>query len=299
MTRPGMDHPHYDFSPIDRRPPLGWPDGKPLAVSVILYFEHWRTFRRPEAVSEPRFNDPFGNFEPDYRAFTLRQYGLRVGIFRLLAAFDRLPVKVTVAANAEAIENYPFLVEAFLKRGYEFAGHGINAREMISSRMSEAEEAAVIARTLETIEAATGTRPVGWISQDYGESTRTPQLLAEAGLDYVCDWANDDQPYKLKTTPGIVSIPNQADLDDIQLMWHRRIEARRYRDIIGDAADQLAAEGRESGRFLGVHLHPWLAGMPHRIRAVTGMLNGLGSRDDVWFAQAAEIARHARDAFAP
>src|SRR5207302_2120938 len=101
---------------------------------------------------------------------------------------------------------------------------------MLSSRMSETEERATIAASLETIARAAGTRPRGWIGQDYGESTITPQLLAEAGLSYVADWGNDDQPYWLQTQPPLASIPNQAEWDDVQMIWHRKVQAVIWRD---------------------------------------------------------------------
>lgn len=292
MSTPvGMDNPHYDFLPLPERAPLQWPGGAGLAVAVFLYFEHWHTHPAPDAVIEPRFQDPFGRFEPDYRAFSIRQYGLRVGIFRILDALDAHGLKVTVAANAEAAEHYPHLVEQFARRGYEFAGHGLNASQMISSRMSEQEEREHIEASLDRLERATGQRPRGWISQDYGESQRTPALLAQAGLAYVADWANDDQPYLLRTQPGLVSIPNQADLDDVQLLWHRRIASERYPEIIEEAAWQLAHEGKGSGRFLGIHIHPWLMGMPHRIRYLESALAGIARQEGVWLAKAEHVAQ--------
>jgi allantoinase len=300
MSAPlGMDHGLYDFSPMPGRPALTWPGGAGLAVSVFLYFEHWHTHPSPDAVNEPRFQDPFGRFEPDYRAFSIRQYGLRVGIFRILDALDAHGLKVTVAANAEAAEHYPYLVEQFARRGYEFAGHGLNASQMISSRMSEADEREYIAASLDRLERMTGQRPLGWISQDYGESQRTPDLLAQAGMTYVADWANDDQPYLMKTSPGLVSIPNQADLDDLQLLWHRRIASERYPEIMQAAALQLAEEGRDSGRFLGLHIHPWLLGMPHRIRYLESALSGIAGQGGCWFATASEVAQAAARQLAP
>lgn len=287
---PGMDHPHYRFSPLPQRPKLAWPGDKPLALTVFLYFEHWHTIPAPDAVIDKRFLDPFGRFDPDYRAFSIRQYGHRVGVFRVLDALDATSCKVTVAANAEAIAHYPYLVEQFLKRGYEFAAHGLNASQMASSQMTEADEIAFIGRSASAVERATGCKPAGWIAQDYGELARTPALLAEAGFAYVADWANDDQPYRMTTTRPLVSVPNQADLDDVQLLWHRRVETSRYAEIVQAGLAQLAQEGSRSARFAGLHIHPWLLGMPHRIRYLELTLRFLMESRDVWFATAAEVA---------
>ena len=285
-----MDHPYYLFSPLHKRPPLTWPKKLPLAVTVFLYFEHWHTHPIPKAVLEPRFQDPMGLFEPDYRAFSIRQYGLRVGIFRVLDALDASNLKVTVAANAEAIKHYPYLVDRFLKRGYEFAAHGLSSSHLASSRMTESDEISYVDKSIESVKNVTGRLPDGWIAQDYGESTRTPCLVAKAGLKYIADWANDDQPYPMTTTPSLISIPNQADLDDVQLLWHRRVANSNYVNILKSATDQLAHEGTASGRFLGLHIHPWLLGMPHRIKYIEAVITALSNREDTWFATASEVA---------
>ena len=293
----GMDHPHYIFSPLPHRIPLVWPQGLPLAMTVFLYFEHWHSHPAANAIIEPRFQDPLGRFEPDYRAFSIRQYGLRVGIFRVLDALDASNFKVTVAANAEAIEHYPYLVDHFVRRGYEFAAHGLSSSNLVSSQMTEFQEISYIEKSIASVEKATGRRPDGWIAQDYGESTRTPSLLARAGLKYLADWANDDQPYQMTTTPSLVSIPNQADLDDVQLLWHRRVPSSKYVNILQAAADQLAHEGTQSGRFLGLHIHPWLFGMPHRIKYLEAVLTSLSQRRDIWFATAGDVAAVASKQF--
>src|SRR3546814_18469352 len=119
---------------------------------------------------------------------------------------------------------------------------------MITSRLGEAQERAMIARSIAAVQDATGTRPRGWIGQDFGESARTPRLLAEAGLDYVADWPNDDQPYRMTTQPPLISIPCQAEWDDVHLLWHRRVFSHRYPELVAEAVSVLHAEGAGSGR---------------------------------------------------
>lgn len=293
--RPGMDHALYPFSPIHERSPLTWPGQAHLAAAVFLYLEHWALLPSSSAVRDPRFRDHYGDFQPDYRTYTWREYGNRVGIFRLLDALDRLNLPVTVAANATALVRYPYIVEQLLHRDYEFAAHGIDATEMLTSKMTEDEERHFIAASVEAVTRVTGQQPQGWIGQDYSESSRTPALLAEAGLRYLLDWPNDDQPYLMNTPSPIVSLPNQAEWDDVQVLWHRRVLSPRFPGLIEDAVGALSddAERTGSGRFFGLHLHPWLSGMPHRATYAVQALEGLARTEGIWFATAAEIVRHA------
>jgi len=296
---PGMDHDHYTYSALPGRPPLRWPDGARVAMAVVVHLEHWELDPPASALRDPRFRDPFGDFRPDYRTYTIREYGNRVGIFRIFDALDRHGIRATVAANASACARYPFLVEECRRRGWEFAAHGTHATRMVSSRMSEAEERAVIERSIAAITDATGDRPRGWVAQDFGETERTPRLLAEAGFRYLADWPNDDQPYRMTTSPPLVSIPYQAEWDDVQLLWCRRVPTPRYPALVEEAFAELHREGADSGRSFVLGLHPWLFGMPHRIRYLNAALDRLAAFDSVWRATLGEIADHVGTAGAP
>jgi peptidoglycan/xylan/chitin deacetylase (PgdA/CDA1 family) len=287
---PGMDHSLYPYSPMPARPVLAWPQGARVAFWVLLHLEYWELDAPEGALRDPRFVGEFGSYFPDYRSWTQRDYGNRVGIFRVLELLDRYQLKVTVAANSSALERYPYLVAELKRRGYEFAAHGSHATRMITSRMSEAEERAAIASSIEAVERATGRRPTGWLGQDYGESERTPQLLAEAGLDYVMDWPNDDQPYRMTVGKPFVSIPNHAEWDDVQLLWLRRVGMQTYAKVLGEAFDALHEEGAQSGRLFGLSLHPWLIGMAHRIGYLDQALRHIAGHRDVWQATSGEIA---------
>jgi allantoinase len=160
---------------------------------------------------------------------------------------------------------------------------------MITSKMSEAEEKAEIAEAIAAIEKAAGVRPKGWQGQDYGESQRTPQLLADAGLDYVIDWPNDDQPYPMKVGKKFVSLPNQPEWDDVQQLWLRRINTTRYPDLVGEAFELLHHEG---GQVFNLSVHPWLMGMPHRIKYLDEALRRIERFGNVWQTTPGEIAQH-------
>lgn len=293
MTRraQGMDHGLYRYSPSPQRPRLIWPGGARVAVCVYLYFEYLELEPPEGTVRDPRFHwRPI----PDVRQHSWHEYGVRVGIFRILELLDRFNLKVTVAANAEACDRYPYLIDAFCSRSYELAAHGSTASRMITSKMTEAEERGVIKDALTRITRATGRRPRGWIGQDYSESTRTPSLIAEAGLKYVADWPNDDQPYLMTVGDNFISIPNQAQWDDVQLLWDRRMQPPRYPEIVEAAFNQLYAEGEVSGKFFSLGLHPWLIGAPHRIRYLEEALNRFAGRSSVWLCTAEEVASHMR-----
>ncbi len=207
----------------------------------------------------------------------------------MLDVLDRYQIKAGVAVNGQAAERYPFLIEQFSKRGYEFIAHGSSANRMLSSKMSEAEEKAEIDGSIAAIEKAAGTRPKGWLGQEYGESQRTPRLLAEAGLDYVLDWPNDDQPYPMKVGKKFVSMPNQPEWDDVQQLWLRRINTPRYPDIVNDAFELLHREG---GQVFNLSIHPWLMGMAHRIKYLDEALRRIERFGNVWQTTPGEIAAH-------
>ncbi len=286
---PGMDNPWYDYVPFPKRPRLNWPKNARVAFCVLLHLEYYELLPDEKSVKDSRFVGEFGVYQPDYRTWTQREYGNRTGIFRVLDVLDRYQIKAGVAVNAMAAERYPFLVEQFKKRKYEFIAHGVSANRMISSKMTEAEEKAEIATSIAAIEKVAGVRPTGWLGQEYGESQRTPQLLADAGLDYVLDWPNDDQPYPMKVGRKFVSMPNQPEWDDVQQLWLRRINTTRYPDLVSDAFELLHHEG---GQVFSLSVHPWLMGMAHRIRYLDEALRRIERFGNVWQATPGEIARH-------
>jgi peptidoglycan/xylan/chitin deacetylase (PgdA/CDA1 family) len=288
----GMDNPWYDYAPFPKRPRLSWPRNGRIAFCVLLHLEHWQLMPEQGGHRDPRFVGEFGSYTPDYRTWTQREYGNRVGIFRVLEVLDRYQVRAGAPVNALAAQRYPYLVEQFKKRRYEFIAHGHSANRMITSQMSEQAERQEIAEALAAVERASGARPRGWQGQDYGESARTPKLLAEAGLDYVLDWPNDDQPYAMKVGRPLVSMPNQPEWDDVQQLWLRRIPTPRYPDLVGEAFELLHHEG---GQVFCLSVHPWLMGMPHRIRYLDEALRRIERFANVWHATPGEIAQHYRE----
>lgn len=287
----GMDHTLYSFRASSQRAELEWPAMARVAFAPVVYLEHWPLHPTPTGYADPRFRDPYGKFQPDYRTYTWREYGTRIGIFRLFEVLDRYGMTATLAVNADAVSHYPNLIDEALRRGWEIAAHGEVADAMVTSDMPAESERALIARCLDVLQGATGTRPKGWIAQDFSESIRSLDLLAEAGLDWVAHWPNDDQPYWMDTQPPLVSVPQLSELDDVECLWHRRVPTPRWPSMLDEALQVLAGEG---GRTAVVGLHPWLFGMPHRIRYLDEGLAHVARTQGVWATRVGDIAAHFR-----
>ena len=255
----GMDHDHYDWSPQNAtRAAIEWPEKTRVALCVIVTLEHMEWGSYPGSYQAPNLAGGYGPGPfPNVTAWSHREYGNRVGIFRVLDVLDKYGIKPTVAMDALTAEHYPFLVRHCMERRCEIIGHGISVNRMITSRMSEEEERAYIRTSMDALIRATGKPPVGWLGPEYGESARTPALLAQSGIRYVCDWVNDEQPYPLKVPEGkLYALPFELPLDDIYALWDRHIDIDRYGEMIKETFDTLYREGANNGRLLVMNLHP-------------------------------------------
>jgi allantoinase len=290
LRRPGMDHGLYDWTPIPRRPPLRWPGGARLAVWVVVYLEYWELDPPKDSYRAPGIHGTWWAHFPDYRTYSYREYGNRIGIFRIMEVLARHGIRATFAINGAAAPRYPRIIELALARGWEPAAHGTYATRMVTSRMSESQERAVIAESIDAVAHATGKRPRGWFAQDSGETQHTTTLLADAGITWLADWPNDDQPYRIGENRQLVSVPLQGEWDDVQLLWLRQIATSRYPGIVGAACDRLHADAADSGRLLGLGIRPWLLGQPYRIRYLDEALTRILAHDGIWKATAGEIA---------
>jgi peptidoglycan/xylan/chitin deacetylase (PgdA/CDA1 family) len=181
------------------------------------------------------------------------------------------------------------LIAACAARGFEPVAHGISASRMVTPRMTEAEERAHIETARDEL-AKIWPGATGWLGQDHGATARTTGILAEAGFAYSLDWANDDEPYR--NASGLLALPPPAEYDDVQTLWLRRVPVARWPGLLRDALDRLLAEPR-GGRVLGIGIHPWMLGAPHRIRYLRASLQDLASREGVHFATAGALAAEA------
>lgn len=285
--RYGMDHEHYEWSPIPDRRTLSWPDNNRVAFCVIINLEHLEWMSEEPYFHVATLHDrPF----PDYRNYSQRQYGHRVGIFRLLGVLEKYGIKPTVAIDVLTLENYPYLVKYCIDKGFELIGHGISINRMITSQMSAREEKTYIHDSLSRFVEATGVFPKGWIGPGYGESYRTPSLLAEAGITYVCDWVNDEQPYRMKTSKGeVFALPLMLDMDDEFALIERRYPVDDYAKLIKEGFDTIYSDAKDSGRVLAINLHPWIIGQPYRTVYLDHVLDYISGRKGVWLASGGEI----------
>ena len=288
--RPGMDHEHYEWSPVHRRGTLRWPGNARIALSVVITLEkmEWIAPEGSFTVTLPGgiADRPF----PDYARISHREYGHRVGIFRVLDVLERHGLKATVAMDVQTAEANPYLVDHCLQRGCEIIGHGVSASQMITSRMPEEEEREYLHASVEALRRATGVAPKGWLGPEHGESDRTPGLLAEAGLSYVCDWVNDEQPYAMTSgAGGLFALPLMWELDDINALWDRKVPIDRYGQLIQESFDGLYRDSAETGRLMAFNLHPWLIGQPFRISFLDQALSYVVRRQGVWAATGSEV----------
>ena len=291
QRRLGMDHEHYDWSPLNSRGILRWPNDARVALCALVSLDHME-WQPPEGsfqagnLAGGSAARPF----PDYTRMSHREYGHRVGIFRVLDALEQSGIPATVAMDSLTAENYPYLVRHCLDRGCEIIAHGVSASRMITSNMTVEEEKSYIRESIDAITSATGSAPRGWLGPEYGESTRTPQLLAEAGLAYVCDWANDEQPYHLKSPDGeIAALPVMWELDDVGAIANRKVHVHRYGDLLKEGFDRLYHDGATNGRVLVLSLHPFLIGQPFRIGYLEDALSHMVRREGVWTASGSEV----------
>ena len=288
----GMDHQHYDWTPFNQsRGVLRWTENPRVAVCDIVNLEQLEWSVPEGAFQAANLAGGYGPSPfPDVTRWSHREYGHRVGIFRLLDLLEKHGIKATVAMDALTAEHYPFLVAHCQGRGCEIIGHGISVSRMITSNMTEQEEREYVQTSLEALTRATGTAPAGWLGPEYGESARTPQILAQAGIRYVCDWTNDEQPYPLKTSSGeLLALPVMLPVDDINALWDRRVSVGRDVQMLKEAFDTVYQDGAENGRLMVLNLHPWLIGQPFRIRYLAEALGYIMGHDGVWAATGSEI----------
>lgn len=275
----------YEDSFIFQRKPFTWPEGKTLAVWIIPNVEVWQ-FNSPAGVA---ISPNVQNIVPDVINFAWREYGMRVGLWRIADVLDSAGIRATVALNAGVCEVFPAAVEEMKKRGWEFMGHGITNSQTLAN-MPLDQERELIRTTLKTIEQASGKRPQGWLGPGLVETFNTLDLLAEEGVQYVGDWNNDDQPYPMKVKKGnLFSIPYCMELNDIGLFNRNGYTGEQYFRAIIDQFETLYADSQKQARVMGIPLHPFLVGHPLRIKYLRNAIDQMKKYQGVWFATGSEI----------
>lgn len=276
----------FPYSPIIRRVPLRWPNDARVAFWIVPNIEFFSLETRPGGLDPGKI--------PDIPVWATRDYGNRVGVFRLMEVLDRHNLRATVALNSDICVHHPEIIEEGNKRHWEWMGHNqSNSRRL--NEVPPQEEPTIIRQTLDTIAKVSGKRPVGWLGSGLQETWDTLEHLAAAGCEYVSDWGpNDDQPYKMKALGDkyLVCLPYSYDINDKQAYETMHLRPSDFQDVICSQFDVLYREGSDSGRVMHIAVHPYLTGLPYRVGALDKALKHICSHKHVWFATGSEIARY-------
>ena len=270
----------FKYVPINRRPKLEWPNGARVALWVIPNVE---TFPLNEPI-------PGGIGKvPDVYNWSAREYGNRVGVYRIMDVLEKHGMKGSVMLNSEVCDDHPELIKDMVGLGWELLGHNqSNARYLWQYKPED--ERKLVLDVFDKIEKASGQRPKGWLSSGLSETWNTLDYLIEAGGQYVCDWIADDQPYMMNVGgKQLVSVPYSGEINDLPAMLRGNHSPDEFDRMIRRQFDTLYAEGAQSGRVMAIALHPFIIGLPHRISALDSALRYILAHDGVWKTTGAEI----------
>src|SRR5919198_1656495 len=280
-----MENQLYDYSPLIRRPRLELPNGARLAFWIGLNVEHYEV-DKPSTSLFPGT----AMLQPDPLNYGWRDYGPRVGIWRMMDLLDRYGIRASVLLNSDVCTFYPDIIEEGNKRDWAWLAHGKN-NSILQTGMSLEEERRYLTEVVNTIKEGTGEQPRGWLGPALSETFNTPDLLAELGLTYICDWCNDDQPYPMKVKQGrMISVPYSIEVNDIPAFVGKGLTAEQFHQMIVDQFDLLYAEGQQSARVMCVALHPFITNLPFRQKYLQKALDYITGHDGVWLATSDEIA---------
>jgi allantoinase len=249
------------FSAIVDRPALHFPDGVRLVIWPIVNLEVWE-IERP--MARQVLPAPTGvAVMPDLANWSWHEYGMRVGVWRFFAALDHAKARATLSINADVVDRYPRVAAAARERAWEFMGHSYVQMPI----HQVADQRGMIHRALDRLQAFTGKRPVGWLGPGLTETLETPDLLAEAGVRYVGDWVYDDEPTVIATAHGpLVTLPYTVELNDIPIAMVQHHHGDIFLKRATDQFDRLYREGAERAKILSIAIHPYITGVPHRIK---------------------------------
>ncbi len=278
----------YRFSAIVDRPTYHWPGGKRLAVYFAINIEAFEYGLNPgkDFTSAPA--------APYHRGYAYRDYGNRVGVWRILNLFETFGMPLAVLVNGSVYDVCPEVLAPFRARGDEFVGHGrTNSERQIE--MAEDEERQMLREVRERMAREEGMAPRGWLGPFISQSARTPELLKETGFSYMLDWWYDDQPTWFRTDNGpILALPYPSmELNDLPAYMNRGVSDEDFARMARDAFDEQLAESVRYPQVYCLSLHTFLSGQPHRIKQLRPLLQHVAARrDDIWLTTPGEIAAY-------
>lgn len=278
----GYDHPHFPYRAIVDRPRASF-KGLEATVAVIpLLLLEYVEDPLPDWPQLRSLGGGLDRASPNISRISTREYGHRVGIFRMVQSLTERGLAPTVAVDSRTAEEYPVLLEWLRDQGTSFVAHGESATRPITELMSEEEERAYVGNTLARLYQC-GVDTDGWLGPEYGESSRTPAILAQAGVRYVFDWSGDEQPVRFTgAAAGLTGIPTLADLDDQTSLVNRMLDPTAYGQHLADAVRQLARDGATSARVVAFCVRPWLTGQPFRIGLFEAFLDICQDTPGAW-----------------
>ena len=272
------------YSAIVDRPPLVLPDKARVVVWPVVNVEVWDIGRAmPRQVLPP----PTGVTQlPDVPHWGWHEYGMRVGFWRMKALLDELKIVPSLSINARVCLDYPRVARAARDAGWEFMGHSYDQRPI----HLEPDPAGMIRQSVKVIREFTGRRPVGWMGPGLTETLDTPELLAAAGIKYIADWVIDDEPCTIKTRYGnLVTLPYTLELNDIAMMVVQHHPGEEFVTRCMDSFERLHREGRERAKVMAIAVHPYISGVPHRIKYFENVFKKLRKQKGVLFWTGAQI----------
>ena len=279
-----LPHERFDYSPITARRPWRLPKGARIAVWTIVNVEEW-DIETPTA--RQYLTAPQGvTTVPDVPNWAWHDYGMRVGFWRMLEALGKRKIRATTSINANVVRSYEPVARAMLDAGWEFMGHGVTqgAMHLLADQRAAVREAIKLLRDF------TGKPPQGWLGPGLTETWETLDILAEEGIAYVSDWVNDDQPYEIRTTAGtLVSVPYTLELNDIPTMVIQHHESSYWQERVRDQFDRLYLEGARNPRVMAIAVHPYIHGVPHRIKYFEAAYDYIRKHRGVWLTTGEEI----------
>jgi peptidoglycan/xylan/chitin deacetylase (PgdA/CDA1 family) len=287
--RLGLDHYWFGYEPTHRRPRISWPEGKHVALWIVVPVE----FFPLDAPSQPI--RPLGALDrgyPDFWSYSNRDYGTRIGIYRIMRVLDTLGLRATAAVNAAIATRFPRVVDEIVRRGWEIACGGVDMGHIHHGRLSLEVERALVQSSRDILQKASGQRIAGWHSPGHSQSSNTLRLLVEEGFEYVMDWANDDMPYVMNTgAEPLFAMPLTYEWSDRVLLVQHNLTADEYHHQVMHAFQRLLSEAKKQrgGRILSLSISPWILGYPHRIAVLERMLKKILDGGSVWNATGNEI----------
>jgi peptidoglycan/xylan/chitin deacetylase (PgdA/CDA1 family) len=280
-----MDNQLYDYSPIIDRPKLELPNGARVAFWVGLNIEHYEVDKPSTSI----FGGTAG-LQPDPLNYGWRDYGPRVGIWRMIDVLDKHRMRASVMLNSDVCERYPRIIQEGVKRHWAWLAHGQN-NSTFEAGMTLDQERTYLTSVVQTIARHTGQQPKGWLGPALTETFNTPEVLAELGLSYLLDWCNDDQPFPLNVKAGrMISVPYSIEMNDVSLFVGKSLPGPDFAQMVMDQFDVLYEEGASSGRVMCLALHPFIVNQPFRHKYLDKALGYIADHDRVWLATSDEIA---------